>query len=177
MKTIHNSSKGSQHRKQNSISREHSKRADSIERRKRRDRNTITLKSTTSSLSSSRSAHKKQERKRSISKKVNKENINNSKKRKKTTVKGADQSLAQRLLTDITEKYKNINVQNSCYINKIEKKTMIHEINTLASALIKNEKKLAKVQGNEKKKSKEFRKIIKLQDQDYRLLEKENSEL
>lgn len=47
---------------------------------------------------------------------------------------------------DITEKYKNLNTaQNSCYINKLEKKTMIHEINVLVKALIKNEKKLVRV--------------------------------
>ena len=47
---------------------------------------------------------------------------------------------------DITEKYKNLNgAQSSCYINKLEKKTMVHEINVLAKALIKNEKKLVKL--------------------------------
>ena len=56
------------------------------------------------------------------------------------------ETLAQRLLLDITEKYKNLSVaQHSCYINKLEKKTMIHEINTLANALIKNEKKYVKL--------------------------------
>jgi hypothetical protein len=47
---------------------------------------------------------------------------------------------------DITEKYKNLNqAQSTCYINKLEKKTMVHEINTLAKALIKNEKKYVKM--------------------------------
>ena len=47
---------------------------------------------------------------------------------------------------DITEKYKGLNnAQSSCYINKLEKKTMVHEINVLAKALIKNEKKYVKL--------------------------------
>ena len=53
---------------------------------------------------------------------------------------------------DITEKYKNLNqAQSTCYINKLEKKTMVHEINTLAKALIKNEKKFIKMQDAAKK--------------------------
>jgi hypothetical protein len=47
---------------------------------------------------------------------------------------------------DITDKYKNLGqAQSTCYINKLEKKTMVHEINTLARALIKNEKKFLKM--------------------------------
>lgn len=63
---------------------------------------------------------------------------------------------------DITEKYKNINsIQSTCYINKLEKKTMIHEINTLAKALIKNEKKFVKMQEAFKKQIKEYKKALK----------------
>ncbi len=62
---------------------------------------------------------------------------------------------------DITEKYKNIaNGQSTCYINKLEKKTMIQEINTLAKALIKNEKKYIKLQDKYKKSTKELKKSI-----------------
>ena len=57
---------------------------------------------------------------------------------------------------DITEKYKNINTaQSSCYINKLEKKTMVHEINILAKALIKSEKKYLTLQDNYKLKLRE----------------------
>lgn len=63
---------------------------------------------------------------------------------------------------DITEKYKGLNgAQSSCYINKLEKKTMVHEINVLAKALIKNEKKYVKLQEASKAKAKEYKKIIK----------------
>ena len=52
---------------------------------------------------------------------------------------------------DITEKYKNLNgAQSSCYINKLEKKTMVHEINVLAKALIKNEKKYIRLKESHK---------------------------
>jgi hypothetical protein len=68
---------------------------------------------------------------------------------------------------DITEKYKNLNqVQSTCYINKLEKKTMVHEINTLAKALIKNEKKYVKMQEVFKKKSKEYKKALRERDSD-----------
>jgi len=53
-------------------------------------------------------------------------------------VASKEPTLAHRLLLDITEKYKNLNkIENSCYVNKIEKRTMINEINTLAQALMK----------------------------------------
>jgi hypothetical protein len=38
---------------------------------------------------------------------------------------------------------------------------MVHEINTLAKALIKNEKKLVKMQENNKKKLRDSRKIVR----------------
>jgi hypothetical protein len=63
---------------------------------------------------------------------------------------------------DITEKYKNLNnAQTTCYINKLEKKTMVHEIGTLAKALIKNEKKYIKMQDVYKKKIKEYRRALR----------------
>jgi hypothetical protein len=66
------------------------------------------------------------------------------------------------LLTDITDKYKNINFsQNTCYINKLEKKTMVHEINTLAKALIKNEKKYIKMQDVFKKQLKDYKRELR----------------
>jgi chromosome segregation ATPase len=66
---------------------------------------------------------------------------------------------------DITEKYKNLNhAQGTCYINKLEKKTMVHEINTLAKALIKNEKKYLKMQDAFKKKVREYRRTIRDKD-------------
>ena len=46
-------------------------------------------------------------------------------------------------------------------MNKLEKKTMVSEINTLASALIKNEKKLAKLKEEGSKKLREAKKIMK----------------
>jgi hypothetical protein len=70
-------------------------------------------------------------------------------------------------LMDITEKYKNLNqAQSTCYINKLEKKTMVHEINTLAKALIKNEKKYVKMQEVFKKKAKEYKKALRERDSD-----------
>lgn len=63
---------------------------------------------------------------------------------------------------DITEKYKGLGTaQSSCYINKLEKKTMVHEINVLAKALIKNEKKYVKLQETYKNKTKEYKKALK----------------
>jgi len=56
-----------------------------------------------------------------------------------------DSSLIQQLLTDIAEKYNKSLASNNCYGSKIEKKTMVHEINTLAKALIKSEKKYLKM--------------------------------
>lgn len=86
--------------------------------------------------------------------------------------------MIQRLLMDITEKYKNLNqVQSTCYINKLEKKTMVHEINTLAKALIKNEKKYVKMQEVFKKKAKEYRKALRERDHDLERQEGENRSL
>ena len=63
---------------------------------------------------------------------------------------------------DITDKYKNLNnAQSTCYINKLEKKTMVHEINTLAKALIKNEKKYVKMHEGYRKKAREYRRAIR----------------
>lgn len=79
---------------------------------------------------------------------------------------------------DITEKYKNLNqVQSTCYINKLEKKTMVHEINTLAKALIKNEKKYVKMQEVFKKKSKEYKKALRERDSDLARQESDNRSL
>jgi len=73
---------------------------------------------------------------------------------------------------DITEKYKNLNnAQTTCYINKLEKKTMVHEINTLAKALIKNEKKYIKMQEVYKKKIKEYRRALRDTDGEFSRLE------
>jgi len=49
----------------------------------------------------------------------------------------------------------------SCYLNKIEKKTMINEINTLASALGKMETKLAKQAEKHKKRVSELKSCLK----------------
>jgi hypothetical protein len=79
---------------------------------------------------------------------------------------------------DITEKYKNLNnAQSTCYINKLEKKTMVHEINTLARALIKNEKKYIKMQDVYKKKIKEYRRALRETDGECSRLETENKSL
>lgn len=79
---------------------------------------------------------------------------------------------------DITEKYKNLNhAQNTCYINKLEKKTMVHEINTLAKALIKNEKKYIKMQDAYKKKVKEYRRALRDTEGECSRLENENKSL
>lgn len=79
---------------------------------------------------------------------------------------------------DITEKYKNLGqAQSTCYINKLEKKTMVHEINTLAKALIKNEKKFIKMQDVYKKHLKEMKKALKEKDCEYSKLEQENQSL
>ncbi len=50
---------------------------------------------------------------------------------------------------------------------------MVHEINTLAKALIKNEKKLIKAQDLSKKKVREYRKIVKQQEGEQQKLEQE----
>lgn len=79
---------------------------------------------------------------------------------------------------DITEKYKNLNqAQSTCYINKLEKKTMVHEINTLAKALIKNEKKYVKMQEVFKKKAKEYKKALRERDSDFSRQEADNRSL
>lgn len=88
-------------------------------------------------------------------------------KKKKDTAEGkagtkldskSESNLVQRLLMDITEKYKGLNnAQSSCYINKLEKKTMVHEINVLSKALIKNEKKYVKLQDSAHTKQKELK--------------------
>jgi chromosome segregation ATPase len=79
---------------------------------------------------------------------------------------------------DITEKYKNLNqAQSTCYINKLEKKTMVHEINTLAKALIKNEKKYVKMQDVFKKKAKEYKKALRERDSDLQRQEADNRSL
>lgn len=89
-----------------------------------------------------------------------------------------DSSLIQRLLMDITEKYKNLNnAQTTCYINKLEKKTMVHEINTLAKALIKNEKKYIKMQDVYKKKIKEYRRGYREMEAECARYETENRSL
>ena len=67
-----------------------------------------------------------------------------------------------------------MNGQNTCYINKLEKKTMIMEINTLAKALIKNEKKCLKMEVKHKKQFKEMKKISKFDQEDRLKLEQEN---
>ena len=54
---------------------------------------------------------------------------------------------------------------------------MIQEINTLANALIKNEKKLAKLQDRENKKLRDLKMVIKVQDDGEKVLEKENRQL
>lgn len=48
---------------------------------------------------------------------------------------------------------------------------MIHEINMLAKALIKNEKRYVKLQMNDKKKMKEQRKVIKNYEEQMTLFE------
>ena len=58
------------------------------------------------------------------------------------------------------------NGQGNCYINKLEKKTMIHEINTLAKALIKNEKKYLTMQDTYRKTIKECKRVLKDKEQD-----------
>lgn len=89
-----------------------------------------------------------------------------------------DASLIQRLLMDICEKYKNLNnAQTTCYINKLEKKTMVHEINTLAKALIKNEKKYIKMQDVYKKKIKEYRRGYREMEAECARYETENRSL
>lgn len=89
-----------------------------------------------------------------------------------TTKTEKPETLAQRLLLDITEKYKNLSIaQHSCYINKLEKKTMIHEINTLANALIKNEKKYVRLQDQDKAKMKEYRKVIRRYEEQMKVFE------
>eukprot|EP00347_Sterkiella_histriomuscorum_P008368 403345367 len=80
--------------------------------------------------------------------------------------KKSESTLVQRLLMDITEKYKGLNnAQSSCYINKLEKKTMVHEINVLAKALIKTEKKYIKSVESGKGKVRELKKQVKQLDQ------------
>ncbi len=54
---------------------------------------------------------------------------------------------------------------------------MVHEINTLAKALIKNEKKYHKMQDSYRKQLKECRRQLKEQEQDQVRLETENSSL
>jgi hypothetical protein len=54
---------------------------------------------------------------------------------------------------------------------------MIHEINTLVKALIKNEKKHVKVQDTFSKRSRELKKIIKLQNEEHNLLEQKTEDL
>lgn len=75
---------------------------------------------------------------------------------------------------DITEKYKGLSTsQSSCYINKLEKKTMVHEINVLAKALIKNEKRYVKLQESFKVKAKEMRKQLKSNEKTLQKYEQE----
>ncbi len=70
----------------------------------------------------------------------------------------------QRLLLDITEKYKHPSTSN-CYVNKLEKKAMVQEINTLAKALIKNEKKYVKLQDACRRELKDYKRALKEKDQ------------
>jgi hypothetical protein len=51
---------------------------------------------------------------------------------------------------------------------------MVSEINTLASALIKNEKKLAKLKEDGSRKLKEAKRIMKNQNNEGRTLDSEN---
>jgi hypothetical protein len=54
---------------------------------------------------------------------------------------------------------------------------MVHEINTLAKALIKNEKKYLKMQEAFKKKAKEYRRSIRERDSSITRLEGENKSI
>jgi hypothetical protein len=93
-----------------------------------------------------------------------------------------DQTLIQRLLLDITDKYKNSSGHTSagngaCYMNKLEKQTMIQEINTLAKALIKNEKRVLKMQEDYRLKLKEHKRALKEKDAEGARLASENTGL
>jgi hypothetical protein len=54
---------------------------------------------------------------------------------------------------------------------------MVHEINTLAKALIKNEKKYVKMQEVFKKKAKEYKKALRERDSDISRQEADNRSL
>ena len=88
-----------------------------------------------------------------------------------------DSSLIQQLLTDITEKYNKSLANSNCYGSKIEKKTMVHEINTLAKALIKSEKKYLKMQDSYRRQLKDARRSLKDQETEHIRLEQENASL
>lgn len=88
-----------------------------------------------------------------------------------------DASLIQQLLTDITEKYNKSLANSNCYGSKIEKKTMVHEINTLAKALIKSEKKYLKMQDSYRRQLKDARRALKDQETERIKLEQENLSL
>ena len=51
-------------------------------------------------------------------------------------------SIAEKLLKDISEKYDATKIRESCYISRLDRKTMVHEIKMLAQLLISNEKTL-----------------------------------
>jgi hypothetical protein len=54
---------------------------------------------------------------------------------------------------------------------------MVHEINTLAKALIKNEKKYIKMQDAYKKKIKEYRRTLRETESEFSRVEAENNSL
>ena len=54
---------------------------------------------------------------------------------------------------------------------------MVHEINTLAKALIKNEKKMLKMQDTFKKQVKDFKKTLKDYEGEFAKVQKENETL
>jgi hypothetical protein len=62
-------------------------------------------------------------------------------------------------------------------MNKLEKQTMIQEINTLAKALIKNEKRVLKMQEDYRLKLKELKRAQKEKDAEGARLASENTGL
>ena len=61
---------------------------------------------------------------------------------KVTKIREKKRHLVEKLLSELTSKYNTKEVKNSCYVARIEKKTMIHDIKMLCQMLITTEQTL-----------------------------------
>ena len=78
-------------------------------------------------------------------------------KRDDSVLEKTNRPLVEKLLAEITGKYTVAQIKDSCYLARLEKKSMIQEIKMLASALVSSEQSLKRVQDAARAKLKDVR--------------------